>query len=103
MKQTYQIILTTYSLLLLHALADFLEADPHTTIEDHRLNMILFSTGIKLMKTTSSAPKASKGQQNRVRWHLAYTLINNPSLLPYRKGALVDATANGTKVSLTKP
>ncbi|XP_039193497.1 receptor for retinol uptake STRA6 [Crotalus tigris] len=59
--------------------------------------------GIKLMKTTSSAPKASKGQQNRVRWCLAYTLINNPSLLPYRKGALVDATANGTKGSLTKP
>uniref|UniRef100_A0A8C6XYI3 Receptor for retinol uptake STRA6 n=1 Tax=Naja naja TaxID=35670 RepID=A0A8C6XYI3_NAJNA len=59
--------------------------------------------GIKLMKTTNSAPKAPKGQQNRVRWRLAYTLLNNPSLLPYRKGALVDATANGTKASHTKP
>ncbi|XP_063170016.1 receptor for retinol uptake STRA6 isoform X1 [Candoia aspera] len=59
--------------------------------------------GIKLMKTTGSAPKASKGQQNRVRWGLAYTLLNNPSLVPYRKGALVDATANGTKASITKP
>uniref|UniRef100_A0A670YB43 Receptor for retinol uptake STRA6 n=1 Tax=Pseudonaja textilis TaxID=8673 RepID=A0A670YB43_PSETE len=59
--------------------------------------------GIKLMKTTSSSPKAPKGQQNRVRWRLAYTLLNNPSLLPYRKGALVDATVNETKASLTKP
>lgn len=55
------------------------------------------------MKTTNSAPKASKGQQNRVRWRLAYTLLNNPSLLPYRKGTLVDATANGTKASHPKP
>ncbi|XP_070618725.1 receptor for retinol uptake STRA6 [Erythrolamprus reginae] len=59
--------------------------------------------GIKLMKTTSSSPKPSKGQQSRVRWRLAYTLLNNPSLLPYRKGALVDATANGTKAILNKP
>ncbi|KAG8144909.1 hypothetical protein E2320_013308 [Naja naja] len=48
--------------------------------------------------SSSETPK-----KNRVRWRLAYTLLNNPSLLPYRKGALVDATANGTKASHTKP
>ncbi|KAJ7311265.1 hypothetical protein JRQ81_006879 [Phrynocephalus forsythii] len=59
--------------------------------------------GVKLMKTTMSTSKASKSKQNLARWSLAYTLLNNPSLLPYRKGVLSNQTPNGMQVSPAKP
>ncbi|XP_061450935.1 receptor for retinol uptake STRA6 [Rhineura floridana] len=59
--------------------------------------------GVMLMKTKKLASKASKCQQSRARWSLAYTLLNNPSLLPYRKGALSVSTANGIPASVAKP
>lgn len=60
-------------------------------------------TGVKLMTTKKLGTKTSRCQQNRARWCLAYTLLNNPSLLAYRKGALSDSTPNGTQSSLGKP
>uniref|UniRef100_A0A8D0EQ77 Receptor for retinol uptake STRA6 n=1 Tax=Strix occidentalis caurina TaxID=311401 RepID=A0A8D0EQ77_STROC len=39
----------------------------------------------------------------RARWWLAYTLLNNPSLIACRKTALSDPTANGTQLSTCKP
>ncbi|XP_053127689.1 receptor for retinol uptake STRA6 [Hemicordylus capensis] len=58
--------------------------------------------GVKLMKTKKLTSKASKCKQIRVRWNLAYTLLNNPSLLPHRKRALLDAMANGTQATPVK-
>ncbi|XP_077174292.1 receptor for retinol uptake STRA6 [Paroedura picta] len=48
--------------------------------------------GVMLMKQPAS--KGSHHKQNCARWWLAYTLLNNPSLLPYRKGALLNSTAH---------
>ncbi|KAJ6664131.1 hypothetical protein lerEdw1_008346 [Lerista edwardsae] len=59
--------------------------------------------GVKLMKTQKLSSRASKYKQNRARWYLVYTLLNNPSLLPYRKKALSDARANGMQTSPLKP
>nr|XP_020659494.1 stimulated by retinoic acid gene 6 protein homolog isoform X1 [Pogona vitticeps]XP_020659495.1 stimulated by retinoic acid gene 6 protein homolog isoform X1 [Pogona vitticeps] len=59
--------------------------------------------GVKLMKTTMPTSKASKSKQNLARWSLAYTLLNNPSLLPYRKGVLSNKTPNGMQVSPARP
>ncbi|KAH0619870.1 hypothetical protein JD844_014242 [Phrynosoma platyrhinos] len=56
--------------------------------------------GVKLMKTKDQTSKTAKCQQNRARWVLAYTLLNNPSLVSYRKGALSNVTANGMKTNL---
>lgn len=62
-----------------------------------------YFAGVKLMKTQKLSTKASKYKQNRARWFLLYTLLNNPSLLPYRKRALSDARANGTQTNPLKP
>ncbi|XP_054858641.1 receptor for retinol uptake STRA6 [Eublepharis macularius] len=59
--------------------------------------------GVMLMKTKQLASKTSQQKQNRARWCLAYTLLHNPSLLPYRKGFLANAAANGMQISLGKP
>ncbi|XP_033016480.1 receptor for retinol uptake STRA6 [Lacerta agilis] len=59
--------------------------------------------GVKLMKTKAFSSKGSKGKRSHARWFLAYTLLNNPSLLPYRKGALSDSTANGMQANPAKP
>nr|XP_034969489.1 receptor for retinol uptake STRA6 [Zootoca vivipara] len=59
--------------------------------------------GVKLMKTKAFSSKGSKGKRSRARWFLAYTLLNNPSLLPYRKGALLDSTVNGMQANPAKP
>uniref|UniRef100_A0A8D0L4N7 Receptor for retinol uptake STRA6 n=1 Tax=Sphenodon punctatus TaxID=8508 RepID=A0A8D0L4N7_SPHPU len=59
--------------------------------------------GIQLMQTKKVSPKVSKSKQSRARWCLAYTLLNNPSLLPLRKTVLADPTANGTQNSPAKP
>uniref|UniRef100_A0A8C8VH06 Receptor for retinol uptake STRA6 n=1 Tax=Pelusios castaneus TaxID=367368 RepID=A0A8C8VH06_9SAUR len=47
--------------------------------------------------------RASKSKQTRTRWWLAYTLLNNPSLLAYRKAVLSDPTANGTQPCSARP
>ncbi|KAL8196919.1 UNVERIFIED_CONTAM: hypothetical protein K2H54_001861 [Gekko kuhli] len=57
--------------------------------------------GVMLMK--QSASKASHHKQNCARWWLAYTLLNNPALLPYRKGVLLNAPANGMQTGPVKP
>ncbi|XP_060115974.1 receptor for retinol uptake STRA6 [Heteronotia binoei] len=57
--------------------------------------------GVMLMQ--QPAQKASHRKQNCARWCLAYTLLNNPSLLPYRKGVLLNAAANGMQTSTVKP
>ncbi|XP_044834583.1 receptor for retinol uptake STRA6 isoform X2 [Mauremys mutica] len=53
--------------------------------------------GIQLMQPVKGLLKASKSKQTRARWGLAYTLLNNPSLLACRKTVLSDPTANGTQ------
>uniref|UniRef100_A0A452HCA2 Receptor for retinol uptake STRA6 n=1 Tax=Gopherus agassizii TaxID=38772 RepID=A0A452HCA2_9SAUR len=53
--------------------------------------------GIQLMQPAKGLLKASKSKQTRARWGLAYTLLNNPSLLACRKTVLSDLTANGTQ------
>ncbi|KAM9124580.1 LOW QUALITY PROTEIN: receptor for retinol uptake STRA6 [Pangshura tecta] len=53
--------------------------------------------GIQLMQPVKGLLKASKSKQTRARWGLAYTLLNNPSLLACRKTVLSDLTANGTQ------
>uniref|UniRef100_A0A8C0QSB3 Receptor for retinol uptake STRA6 n=1 Tax=Chelonoidis abingdonii TaxID=106734 RepID=A0A8C0QSB3_CHEAB len=53
--------------------------------------------GIQLMQPMKGLLKASKSKQMRARWGLAYTLLNNPSLLACRKTVLSDLTANGTQ------
>nr|XP_056721839.1 receptor for retinol uptake STRA6 [Euleptes europaea] len=57
--------------------------------------------GVMLMNQPAS--KASHRKQNCARWWLAYTLLNNPSLLPYRKAVLLNAAANGMQTSPVKP
>ncbi|XP_053896962.1 receptor for retinol uptake STRA6 isoform X4 [Malaclemys terrapin pileata] len=59
--------------------------------------------GIQLMQPVKGLLKASKSKQTRARWGLAYTLLNNPSLLACRKTVLSDPTANGTQYCPAKP
>uniref|UniRef100_A0A674I6C3 Receptor for retinol uptake STRA6 n=1 Tax=Terrapene triunguis TaxID=2587831 RepID=A0A674I6C3_9SAUR len=59
--------------------------------------------GIQLMQPVKGLLKASKSKQTRARWGLAYTLLNNPSLLACRKTVLSDPTANGTQSCPAKP
>ncbi|EMP35699.1 Stimulated by retinoic acid gene 6 protein like protein [Chelonia mydas] len=59
--------------------------------------------GIQLMQPVKGLLKASKSKQTRARWGLAYTLLNNPSLLACRKTVLSDPTANGTQSRPAKP
>ncbi|XP_073219173.1 receptor for retinol uptake STRA6 isoform X2 [Lepidochelys kempii] len=59
--------------------------------------------GIQLMQPVKGLLKASKSKQMRARWGLAYTLLNNPSLLACRKTVLSDPTANGTQSRPAKP
>ncbi|XP_009673991.2 receptor for retinol uptake STRA6 isoform X1 [Struthio camelus] len=59
--------------------------------------------GIQLMQTTKAPSSGAKFKQSRARWWLAYTLLNNPSLMACRKTALSDPTANGTQLSSPKP
>ncbi|KFV81715.1 Stimulated by retinoic acid 6, partial [Struthio camelus australis] len=54
--------------------------------------------GIQLMQTTKAPSSGAKFKQSRARWWLAYTLLNNPSLMACRKTALSDPTANGTQL-----
>ncbi|XP_062998273.1 receptor for retinol uptake STRA6 [Elgaria multicarinata webbii] len=58
--------------------------------------------GVKLMPPKQPASKASRGKQHHARWGLAYTLLNNPSLRPYRKGVLSGTTANGMQAGPAK-
>ncbi|XP_074088792.1 receptor for retinol uptake STRA6 [Macrotis lagotis] len=53
--------------------------------------------GIHLLQTKNPARNAIKSKKSRVRWGLAYTLIQNPSLLAFRKKALAGALANGSQ------
>ncbi|XP_068552536.1 receptor for retinol uptake STRA6 isoform X1 [Anas acuta] len=50
--------------------------------------------GIQLMQSTKAPSGGGRLRQSRARWWLAYTLLNNPSLLACRKNALCDPTAN---------
>uniref|UniRef100_A0A8C3S507 Receptor for retinol uptake STRA6 n=1 Tax=Chelydra serpentina TaxID=8475 RepID=A0A8C3S507_CHESE len=59
--------------------------------------------GIQLMQPVKGLLKASKSKQTRARWGLAYTLLNNPSLLACRKTVLSDPTANDTQSRPAKP
>ncbi|XP_074862849.1 receptor for retinol uptake STRA6 [Carettochelys insculpta] len=59
--------------------------------------------GIQLMQPVKGLLKASRSKQMRARWGLAYTLLNNPSLLACRKAVLSDPTANGTQSCPDKP
>uniref|UniRef100_A0A8B9QRS8 Receptor for retinol uptake STRA6 n=1 Tax=Apteryx owenii TaxID=8824 RepID=A0A8B9QRS8_APTOW len=59
--------------------------------------------GIQLMQTKKVPSSRAKFRQSRARWWLAYTLLNNPSLIACRKTALSDPTANGTRLSPPKP
>lgn len=64
---------------------------------------VSFFAGIQLMQPVKGLLKASKSKQTRARWGLAYTLLNNPSLLACRKTVLSDPTANGTQSRPAKP
>nr|XP_047937468.1 receptor for retinol uptake STRA6 [Anser cygnoides] len=55
--------------------------------------------GIQLMQSTKAPSGGGRLRQSRARWWLAYTLLNNPSLLACRKNALCDPTANGAQLS----
>ncbi|XP_035191234.1 receptor for retinol uptake STRA6 isoform X1 [Oxyura jamaicensis] len=59
--------------------------------------------GIQLMQSTKVPSGGGRLRQSRARWWLAYTLLNNPSLLACRKNALCDPTANGAQLSPPKP
>ncbi|XP_062439897.1 receptor for retinol uptake STRA6 [Rhea pennata] len=59
--------------------------------------------GIQLMQTKKAPSSRAKFKQSRARWWLAYTLLNNPSLMACRKTALSDPTVNGTQLSSPKP
>ncbi|XP_068552537.1 receptor for retinol uptake STRA6 isoform X2 [Anas acuta] len=59
--------------------------------------------GIQLMQSTKAPSGGGRLRQSRARWWLAYTLLNNPSLLACRKNALCDPTANGAQLSPPKP
>ncbi|NXS91429.1 STRA6 protein, partial [Jacana jacana] len=59
--------------------------------------------GIQLMQPKKTPPSRSRFKQSRARWWLAYTLLNNPSLMACRKTALSDPSANGTPLSPPKP
>ncbi|XP_066859686.1 receptor for retinol uptake STRA6 [Anser cygnoides] len=59
--------------------------------------------GIQLMQSTKAPSGGGRLRQSRARWWLAYTLLNNPSLLACRKNALCDPTANGAQLSPQKP
>ncbi|XP_040426496.1 receptor for retinol uptake STRA6 [Cygnus olor] len=59
--------------------------------------------GIQLMQSTKAPSGRGRLRQSRARWWLAYTLLNNPSLLACRKNALCDPTANGAQLSPQKP
>lgn len=55
------------------------------------------------MQSTKAQSGGGRLRQSRARWWLAYTLLNNPSLLACRKNALCDPTANGAQLSPPKP
>ncbi|XP_044294993.1 receptor for retinol uptake STRA6 [Varanus komodoensis] len=59
--------------------------------------------GVKLVQAKKLASKTSRRKQTRARWCLAYSLLKNPSLLPYRKGALSDSKANGMQAGHEEP
>ncbi|KFO85668.1 Stimulated by retinoic acid 6, partial [Buceros rhinoceros silvestris] len=54
--------------------------------------------GIQLMQPKKVPQSRARLRQSRARWWLAYTLLNNPSLMACRKTALSDPTANGTQL-----
>ena len=60
-------------------------------------------SGVQLMQPKKAPPSRARFKQSRARWWLAYTLLNNPSLMACRKTALSDPTANGTQLSPPKP
>ncbi|XP_009989324.1 PREDICTED: stimulated by retinoic acid gene 6 protein homolog, partial [Tauraco erythrolophus] len=62
-----------------------------------------FDPGIQLMQPKKVPPSRARFKQSRARWWLAYTLLNNPSLMACRKTALSDPTTNGTQLSPLKP
>ncbi|XP_015728235.1 receptor for retinol uptake STRA6 isoform X1 [Coturnix japonica] len=59
--------------------------------------------GLQLMHTKKAPSDGSRLKRSRARWWLAYTLLNNPSLMACRKTALCDPTANGAQLSPPKP
>ncbi|NXU58205.1 STRA6 protein, partial [Turnix velox] len=59
--------------------------------------------GIQLMQPKKTPLSTARFKQSRARWWLAYTLLNNPSLMACRKTVLSDPTANGTQLSPPKP
>ncbi|KFV21738.1 Stimulated by retinoic acid 6, partial [Tauraco erythrolophus] len=56
------------------------------------------ASGIQLMQPKKVPPSRARFKQSRARWWLAYTLLNNPSLMACRKTALSDPTTNGTQL-----
>ncbi|KFZ52739.1 Stimulated by retinoic acid 6, partial [Antrostomus carolinensis] len=54
--------------------------------------------GIQLMQPKKVPLSRARFKRSRARWWLAYTLLNNPSLMACRKTALSDPTANGTQL-----
>uniref|UniRef100_A0A8C9F673 Receptor for retinol uptake STRA6 n=1 Tax=Pavo cristatus TaxID=9049 RepID=A0A8C9F673_PAVCR len=59
--------------------------------------------GLQLMHTKKAPSGGGRLKRSRARWWLAYTLLNNPSLMACRKTALCDPTANGAQLSPSKP
>uniref|UniRef100_G1MVC1 Receptor for retinol uptake STRA6 n=1 Tax=Meleagris gallopavo TaxID=9103 RepID=G1MVC1_MELGA len=59
--------------------------------------------GLQLMHTKKASSGGGRLKRSRARWWLAYTLLNNPSLMACRKTALCDPTANGAQLSPPKP
>ncbi|POI25579.1 hypothetical protein CIB84_010671 [Bambusicola thoracicus] len=59
--------------------------------------------GLQLMHTKKAPSGGGRLKRSRARWWLAYTLLNNPSLMTCRKTALCDPTANGAQLSPPRP
>ena len=59
--------------------------------------------GLQLMHTKKAPSGGGRLKRSRARWWLAYTLLNNPSLMGCRKTALCDPTANGAQLSPPRP